>query len=594
MPKKIATIDCESDPFDGHTFVKPFIWGFYNGDVYESFDDTKEFAKFLSMQKNTIAYAHNGGKFDWHFMLDYMNPLQNLMIINGRLSKFYIGDCECRDSYNILPIPLAAWNKTKFDYRKLHKDVRHLHMDEIRKYLKDDCYDLYEVVNEFIDRFGMNLTLAGTAMKVWQRMSDIKAPKSDSDYYDFLKCYYYGGRTQAFEVGYKKVPFKMIDINSAYPRAMIDKHPISTEFVEHRNLNKKEVLKLLKTDEGKAGFYTVIGSAYGCFPYRAITGDLFFPNDNEVRTYHVTGWELLAALETDTCSISEYVCAYLFIELIDFKNYVMHFYKLKSKGKETGNKADELFSKLMLNSLYGKFAASPSNYQKYKNVEPEHSGAIGQPMTEQLLNILGMENIKEIKKYDLSNWYMGGMLGKWHLAVRDLEEYEQNFYNIATSASITGWVRAYMWRTICQCDTPLYCDTDSIAALGLSDEIPMGKELGEWDIDGEFTDYSIGGKKMYAFKFTKEYIKKDADGKDITHKIASKGVRLNASELHEIALGSEVTFTPQAPSYSIHKQPVFVSRNVRATHKTITEVEKLEKERKMKEVEKNIKRLKTV
>jgi len=35
---KIAVIDCETDPFDGETFVLPFVWGFFDGIKYIQFD----------------------------------------------------------------------------------------------------------------------------------------------------------------------------------------------------------------------------------------------------------------------------------------------------------------------------------------------------------------------------------------------------------------------------------------------------------------------------------------------------------------------------------------------------------------------------
>ena len=99
--KKIAVIDAETDPFRKGRVPKPFVWGFYDGETYLDFwtDDVHEIIKFLQNEEY-IVYAHNGGKFDYHFMLDYINLYEDISIINGRLAKFYIGEigrASCRE-----------------------------------------------------------------------------------------------------------------------------------------------------------------------------------------------------------------------------------------------------------------------------------------------------------------------------------------------------------------------------------------------------------------------------------------------------------------------------------------------------------------
>lgn len=60
-----------------------------SGEYYE-FDDTEEFIDFVSGQE-IIVYAHNGGKFDRHFIIEKISHYEPLTIINGRLAKFKIG-----------------------------------------------------------------------------------------------------------------------------------------------------------------------------------------------------------------------------------------------------------------------------------------------------------------------------------------------------------------------------------------------------------------------------------------------------------------------------------------------------------------------
>ena len=153
-PKKekvIAVADCETDPFDGHIIPSPFLWGYYDGTNYEEFTTTDKFIEFIYTLPPTILYAHNGGKFDWHFILDYIEDLEKVMIINGRLAKFTIGEVEFRDSMNILPVSLKKMQKDEFDYNKMKADVRHKYMAEIKRYLYHDCLYLYQYVTGFID-----------------------------------------------------------------------------------------------------------------------------------------------------------------------------------------------------------------------------------------------------------------------------------------------------------------------------------------------------------------------------------------------------------------------------------------------------------
>jgi len=118
-----AVIDAETDPFEFGAVIKPFIWGHYDGIEYTQFDKTEELVDFL-MGRDEIVYAHNGGKFDFHFLLDYCEPYSELMIINGRISKLQLGACELRDSWNIITVPLSAYKKEDMVYSLMLPEKR--------------------------------------------------------------------------------------------------------------------------------------------------------------------------------------------------------------------------------------------------------------------------------------------------------------------------------------------------------------------------------------------------------------------------------------------------------------------------------------
>ena len=519
--RKIAVIDCETDPFKAGRVPKPFIWGFYDGCIYKEFYNEKDLIEYLKTER-LIVYAHNGGKFDYHYILDFLEPFSDLTIINGRLAKFQIGECEFRDSYNILPVPLSAYQKTEIDYSKFEKEVRHKHMREIRDYLKDDCVFLYEFVKDFIDSYGVNLTLAGTALKQWRKISEKDVPESTKGFYQDFSPYYYGGRVECFEKGVFNGNYQSYDINSAYPFLMLQQHPYGLRY----DTKTKNISKIVDQN-----FYTIKAKSDGCLPLRSENG-LNFPCEENI--FHVSGWEINAGLETNSLDIHDIIKEHEFFEFTDFKDYINHFYEMK---KNAANNTEYLFAKLFMNSLYGKFAANPEKYSETHIVEKKFIDA-------------SMDD----------GFEFAGELGKWALMREGLAEEKQKYYNVVTAASITGGVRAYLWRNIYELRKngfkPIYCDTDCIFFEGQSEPpLRIGCELGEWDREGGYSSGAVAGKKLYAFKF------EDKDG----YKTASKGCRLTGKQIFEIANGNEIFYEAESPIYSVFKEPRFLSRKIKKT-----------------------------
>lgn len=531
MAREIWAADAETDPFKFGRIPEPFIWGLTNGTDYFEFEKTEEFVAHVREQ-NIIVYAHNGGKFDWHFITDYIEDYEDLTVINGRLAKFRIGDCEFRDSYNIIPAPLSAYKKDEIDYSLFEKDKRAEHMPEIKAYLKSDCFYLHEMITAFIETYGMHLTQAGAAMKTWMKMSGEKKPKTSSHYYDELSPYYYGGRTQCFKKGEIKDPFEVIDIVSAYPRAMLELHPWGSEYSVETSLDG------LSDDEISRTLIKLEALSTGAFPHRTVDG-LSFPADNLLRTFTISGWEYLAARDTETLKYASVKEVCIWNDTIEFGDYIRHFFALKDAAKLSGDEAGYLFAKLFLNSLYGKFASNPENYEEFMTVPAD---------------MIDCADIAD-------GWKFCTLLDENTAVVaRPLPEEKHHYYNVAVAASITGYVRAFLWRAICQTNgTMLYCDTDSIAAHDIS-AIPLGEELGQWEPECSCVYAAIAGKKLYAFERkegTAAYIKK---GK---YKTASKGVRLNASQIIRIAKGEELTHQNEAPTFTIKGKTVFQERRIR-------------------------------
>lgn len=539
-----ATLDSETDPFLKGRIPEPFVWGFYDGKSFRHYthETVHSLIKDISEQK-IIVYAHNGGKFDYHFLLPYMEPFDRIKIISGRLAQFFIGKAEFRDSFNILPVALKkievtdgqgnTVKKQEFDYSLMEKVERYKpeNWENIIDYLRDDCVTLYESISAFQNQYGRHLTLAGAAMARWKTISKTEIPKSTGEYFEKFKPYYYGGRVQCFQHGIIKKDFSVFDINSAYSYGMLSPHAYGLEFIE----SKTEMGNFAK---GSA-FFRLKTKSNGAFPFREKSG-LYFPDDGETREFCVTGWELEAAEETGTIGDYEILSVIYHTQLQDFREYVEHFYQLRLTAKATGDKAGDLFAKLLMNSLYGKFGANPENYADFCILPPDE-----------------MENLLEPENgYNLS-----GELGPWLLAERELENDEMRYYNVATAASITGFVRAFLWRAICATgrDSILYCDTDSIATSDSGNSLDTGNRLGQWKHEGEFDKAGIAGKKMYIFRGKKR------GNKARDYKTASKGVKLSHAQLWKVAAGSVVKYEPENPTFSVHHAPRFISRKITLT-----------------------------
>lgn len=578
-PRRFAVCDCETDPFAvGRVEIAPFVWGFFDGEHYERFDTTGTFVAYLR-EYDGIVYAHNGGKFDWHFILPHLDGLQSLGIINGRIVRAKCGAAELRDSYALLPVGLASWQKDEIDYRIMERDQRDKPENRatILRYLEGDCRYLHDMVSKFIGEFGLHLTMAGAAMKQLEKMYEKDAPRSSLRFYEDMRPWYFGGRVECFVSGVADCDFSVYDINSAYPRAMLERHPWEPRATEiKRGLTPASVDKWIAVRGAGMVFVKVRARSRGAFPWRGPDKALYFPNDAKVREYYVTGWEWIAAQETGTADILSVIEMRAFQGGETFDKYILPFYKRRLKAKAEGDKAGDLFSKLFMNGCYGKFAASPLDYKHYINA-PAEFAALLRPDTDPAdLEACGADA--------LIGYTSAGMIGPWALGEKPLEENEMRFYNVATGASITGWVRAYLWRAICACDTPLYCDTDSLAAVGVSDRVSIGGELGQWKHEGRFDRYSIAGRKLYSFRY--------AAGEKLAgeHKTASKGVRLGAADIEAVAAGGTVTAVSDRPTFSIHHAPRLVSRRVRAQSRAAAAAEIAEEAKAKKRAAKKVKK----
>jgi hypothetical protein len=284
--------------------------------------------------------------------------------------------------------------------------------------------------------------------------------------------------------------------------------------------------------------------AKGCLPFRGTNNKLYFPDDEEIRLYRVTGWEILAGIETGTLEIKEVIKCYRPLLTQDFSEYITKWFKEKAEAKGKDFIAYQ-FAKLMQNSAYGKFGQDGRRFSKFCLME------IGE----------WPELIKDNDGEDLpmdhpEQWQFHSDTETGHTFFKRLDPSDK-FYNVPVAASITGWVRAYLWRNIHASKGVIYCDTDSIICEEFGGE--TGLELGQWEIEAELSEAHIAQRKMYACRITPI----GKHGPVNKTKIACKGVRLSYDEIKNGVQNRELLeYKRDAPTFSVRFGPRFVTRKI--------------------------------
>lgn len=514
-PKRVAVFDTETDPFLAGREPLPFVVGFYDGASFSHWWGSsciEFFGDYLATLKEPLLiYAHNGGKFDFFFLLAMGLVEGPIKIIGGRLVEARIGIHTLRDSVAIIPVALGSYKKDEIDYAKMEADVRDSHKDEIVSYLKTDCISLYELVYAFVERFGPKLTIAGTAMDELKQTEDI--PRLSQRHDKAMRRFYFGGRVQCFEKGIIHAPLKLIDVNSMYPDRMAAVfHPTGEEYTVFDGEDEIPLASDMRIDgEPDRPYFAVVKClqyGHGSFPWRAADGSLSFsPHTGE---YCVTSHELQAAHDCGLLPAVEVIELYVPTEAVTFEDFVNKFMREKIEAEERGDKIGRLFAKLIANSAYGKFAQNPDHFYDYKLIKSNE------------LAPEGYELYADHTGYEV--WRRPSLL---HM-----------YYDVATAASITGAARAVLLRAIHTVKRPIYCDTDSVVCESADGIDLHPTRIGAWDVEAEGDRISVVGKKLYAMWAGKECVK-----------YASKGLRLTPREIDKAAKGHRIEWTKDAPTF---------------------------------------------
>ena len=564
LTKRLCTVDTETDPFLFGRSPQPFWVGFYDGEDYIDFwgDDCVErfFDYLITLQakrdEEMVIYAHNGGKFDFHLFMDYMDDDTMPFLINGRVVKVMLCGVEFRDSFAIIPVAQSKFvgAKLKISYDLFEREVREQHREVITTYARHDVISLWEIVNEYIKRFGWRLTVAGTALPYLNSFHGFEHMEPEHD--ATTRKYYAGGRVQCFETGLIIAPLMMVDSNSHYPTAMkYGLHPVSAFPKRQKDIDDDTDFAYIEADN-----FGALGSGSALAYDFTVKRGKFFATIHEIR----------AGLDTGTLHIRRVISAYTFTHKSTFADFVDTFYNLRLEARASNDKMGVELYKLVLNSAYGKLAMNTSGYRDWLfNPRCPPTPVYAKD--------------KHFEEYDDENgdkrwrcthspegWSPTVVRGENTIYSRPARGAGQRFLNVATAASITGLARANLWRAICASKRVVYCDTDSMICESTNVELDNSK-LGAWKIEARGDAALIAGKKMYAF-LSREKPKDDSECVQLPTgermyvvKKAHKGVQLTGTQIAAICQGAVIEHENIAPAYSLDGKVKFTKRRVRMT-----------------------------
>ena len=331
---------------------------------------------------------------------------------------------------------------------------------ELIKYCKRDAEIAYRAYERILHNTGESwaISLPHLAFKVWRRKFLRYPVKRYSD--KNLREGYFGGRCEYFYLGEIKNVY-YYDFNSLYPSVcMENEFPTEIERKYTQDVDKIVCARIrIKTEHD---FYPLIPVRYGK------QNKLLFVNG------YVEGWlynpELLKLHELgyDFEILDSYV-GYDYYPI--FRDFVEYFYGKRLEAKAKGDNFENLKNKLIMNSLYGKFAQ--------RKIVKKHVGYIDEVIID-----------------DGFTFESGQQEGDFLIYFNQVYEIEQldSRYAPYISGLITSYARVKLYNAITRYKA-FYCDTDSIFTKY---KLKSSKRLGELKFEG-YGDLHVYGAKFYRF-----------------------------------------------------------------------------------------------
>lgn len=489
--KTYTSIDVETDK-NGYFICA----GAFDGLTYRYFDTTEDlyfYILHIKSPKTTFLF----------FNLNYDKPYFNKIIKSGSVLRSggqiitfkFINGAPVIDLTRHVPYSLERW----IDILDLGKKegIEKTDLTNLSVRVKNDTKATYFLGIFLQDFYADN-------------GCDFKLTISSASFYNFLKNYvgkfilrsfkkenimdvitlerssYFGGRVECFQRG--EIQSYNYDVNSMYPTVMsCNNYPLPSSYVlisENADYIRKKI----------TGHHLFIADITVSAPEKKIMVLPVKKNDKNIYPYGVFRgtWcspEIELALQNGYKILRTHSLVYYRYKKRIFYQYINNLYKKRLQEIKNGNQEKSLMYKLMMNSVYGKFAQINDVggiFELYDNVD---------------------ELPSEFQLIEYNNDIYVYKKGK--------EEYPF-FYLPVLSSFVTSYARAYLYRLMSGYQNSMvYCDTDSLKITVPIEKKFVSGELGMLKFEGykkiNFVKSKFYGEVIKGVPKNAEKIKEDKD-----------------------------------------------------------------------------------
>lgn len=478
--------------------------GVYDGKAYTAYRTVDAFLNEQLTKRNhgRWFYAHAGGLADMLFVLQRLSQRpeyeiqasfsgSSAIIVSVRRGRNRWVFCDSLWLFGTALANVAKW----VGMEKGTVDFETENFRELAEYNRLDCLILWRAIDAFetalLDIGGeLMMTLASCAMRLFRRRFLKRDIKTNAEVNLAARSAYFGSRVEVFERNVTDGYY--YDINSSFPFAMTSPAPGNLKGVTRSVSDREDALYLAETE------VVVPDDYFPPLPYRH-EGSVFFPTGQWKGWFNQVDLRLLEERGGKVLKVGRVLH---FEPFDDLAEYATTLYEKRRTGTTD---FDKVVYKLLLNSLYGKFAENPHKQQMLINPpfttcphNPPHPPKLEDPresacMTQLLPGIWLLENEVDIP----------------HECV-------------PISAQITALARKNLYQHMRKCDTFHYCDTDGFSTN--RPDLPTGEMLGELKLELVFKEAEFVSPKVYRIGAGHEL--KDGKLKPFPGKVKAKGMSL--------------------------------------------------------------------
>lgn len=520
-----------------------------SGNVREVFYDPVNMRAWLEEQakeSNIVVYAHNGHRYDYLSIMTAEEIATSKKVMVGtKVIEITLNGVKYRDSISCLPMSISKMGdafklpkgitpqayidgtprtitQEDIDYCWLDVDIMRRGISELLKSYHEWCG--VQIADPTQAIFDLPLTAASLAYRVWSKLSWPESwqwvGKNDKVRYsctttehanESLREAYHGGRVQVLgDLGKTYNNVMSVDRNSMYPSVMVEGSFPDMNKVRRLKATKAN-LEALRRREGVVYWAKVELKA-------GPDAELFIPvrQDDGRKTYlstHVDAWLVQPVIDyaLDHGWTLENVQDLYFADAINpFKEFVESFYARRLAFKQAGD-GRQILVKLVLNSLYGKFA------------QRDYCERIDNPDKV-------AEMIEADTWHDTHTLHHYGTIEShlcYFMEIEASQESRNTWFGFA--AFITGYAHVSLQKVIAAAgSSALYCDTDSVHFIAsawddVRSKIDIGPELGMWETEQPEPISSA------IYWEPKVYVHYDANGRTLL--VKHKGVPMSDGDL---------------------------------------------------------------